>query len=321
MESLIQVKRLLDNVDSLPLSKIIIDMLPIALECKDYIGYCALSQLETPMVNIPSKYKVQLMTIGRPLLLHGLSEEEVKKVILDGVKEATELKALTQEGVSLRSVGEVEAWLKKSKETIDAGSYDTSCEVYQEASSRITQMQRMYETIRGYVTAKLMYYQQFFVLQAKISTNQSVQSFDMEKVFIVHGHNGELKQAVARLVERQGLQAIILQEQTNPSATIIENFERHSDVGCAICLFTADDYGRAKGDTEDRLRARQNVVFETGYFAGKLGRDRVILIADRNIEIPSDLNGVLYAERSNWQFEVLKGLRRIGYNIDYNKLD
>ena len=141
------------------------------------------------------------------------------------------------------------------------------------------------------------------------------------KVFVVHGHNGEIKEAVAQLIEKQGIQAIILHEQANQGATIIEKFERNSDVGGAVCLFTADDLGRAKKDSEDKMRARQNVVFEAGYFIGKLGRNNVILIADKGVEIPSDLQGVVYTESNNWQFSVLKELKAMGYCIDYNKID
>ena len=79
--------------------------------------------------------------------------------------------------------------------------------------------------------------------------------------------------------------------------------------------------GRAKSDNEDKKRARQNVVFEAGYFIGKLGRSNVILIADKGVEIPSDLQGVVYTETNNWQFSVLRELKAMGYCIDYNKID
>jgi Predicted nucleotide-binding protein containing TIR-like domain len=46
-------------------------------------------------------------------------------------------------------------------------------------------------------------------------------------VFIVHGHNGPAKVEVARLIERAGLNAIILHEQPNAGRTIIEKFEAH----------------------------------------------------------------------------------------------
>lgn len=141
-----------------------------------------------------------------------------------------------------------------------------------------------------------------------------------DRVFVVHGHDGELKQSVARLVEKQGLRAIILSEQANKGKTIIEKFEENSDVSGAICLFTADDFGRAKSDAEDLPRARQNVVFEAGYFMGKLSRSRVVIIAEHGVELPSDMQGIVYTDKSNWEVDVLKELRAMGYTIDFNKL-
>ena len=143
---------------------------------------------------------------------------------------------------------------------------------------------------------------------------------DSFKVFIVHGHDGELKEAVARTIEKQGIMAIILSEQTNTGKTIIEKFEAYSDVSGAICLFTADDTGKKKSAKDDLPRARQNVVFETGYFMGKLGRDHVVILADKGVEIPSDLSGVVYTDTNNWRLELLKELNAIGYSIDFNKL-
>ena len=143
---------------------------------------------------------------------------------------------------------------------------------------------------------------------------------DCSKVFIVHGHDGELKESVARIIEKQGISAIILSEQANQGRTIIEKFEDYSDVGGAICLFTADDFGRSKNEDTDQNRARQNVVFETGFFMGSLGRKRVIILADSGIEVPSDLSGVVYTSTANWQFDLLKELNAMGYSIDLNKL-
>lgn len=143
---------------------------------------------------------------------------------------------------------------------------------------------------------------------------------DFSKVFIVHGHDGELKQSVARLVEKQDLEAIMLSEQANKGKTIIEKFEENSDVSGAICLFTADDFGRAKAAAEDQPRARQNVVFEAGYFMGKLSRSRVVIIAEHGVELPSDMQGIVYTDKSNWEVDVLKELKAMGYTIDFNKL-
>ena len=85
-------------------------------------------------------------------------------------------------------------------------------------------------------------------------------------------------------------------------------------------MFTADDCGRAKADKTDNTRARQNVVLETGYFMGKLGRDHVVLLADKGIEMPSDLSGVVYTDTGSWQFALLKEMDAMGYKVDLNKL-
>jgi hypothetical protein len=142
---------------------------------------------------------------------------------------------------------------------------------------------------------------------------------DFNRVFIVHGHNGELKEGVARLLEQQGIQPIILHEQVNRGATIIEKIESNSDVQAAVCLFTADDYGHSATDQEKQPRARQNVVFEAGYFMGKLGRENIVIISDKGVELPSDLQGVVYTDTQLWKMELLKELKAIGYSIDFNK--
>lgn len=120
--------------------------------------------------------------------------------------------------------------------------------------------------------------------------------------------------------KKLSINPIILSEQENSGQTIIEKFESNSNVGCAIALFTADDKGKEKNKNKYQNRARQNVVFETGYFMGKIGRDRVIIIADQGIEIPSDLQGVLWTNSENWKFDLAKQLKAIGYDIDFNKL-
>ena len=141
------------------------------------------------------------------------------------------------------------------------------------------------------------------------------------KVFIVHGHDGELKAKVARRLEQQGIEAIILSEQVNRGRTIIEKLEAYSDVNVAIILFTQDDLGVAKEEKgNEKYRARQNVVFEAGYFMGYLGRENIIMIADENVEIPGDLSGMVYTTRDSWEFEMLKELNAAGMKVNMNKL-
>jgi predicted nucleotide-binding protein len=118
------------------------------------------------------------------------------------------------------------------------------------------------------------------------------------KVFVVHGHDNEVKESVARFLEKLELQPVILHEQPNQGRTVIEKFEvSSSDVAFAIVLLTPDDVGHAANvPTELRTRARQNVILELGYFLGRLGRSRVCALHRGGLELPSDFQGVVYIE-------------------------
>jgi predicted nucleotide-binding protein len=110
------------------------------------------------------------------------------------------------------------------------------------------------------------------------------------KVFVVHGHDETALQATARFVEQLKLEAIVLREQPDRGLTIIEKFEHSAaEVGFAIVLLTPDDLSGPAGGSASGTRARQNVIFELGYFAGKLGRGRTCLLRKGSVDIPSDL--------------------------------
>lgn len=149
-----------------------------------------------------------------------------------------------------------------------------------------------------------------------------------KRIFVVHGHDEEMKQATARTLSTLGLEPIILHEQANEGKTLIEKFEKHADAGFAVVLLSPDDmaYAKDSGPKTAKPRARQNVILELGYFAAKLGRARVFpLYRERsNIELPSDIAGVIYTpyDRAGggWRFNLAKELKACGYDIDANRL-
>ena len=146
------------------------------------------------------------------------------------------------------------------------------------------------------------------------------------KIFVVHGHDGEMKQTVARTLEKLGLEPVILHEQPNRGRAIIEKFEDCSEtISFAIILLSPDDKGCEANNFPEsaKLRARQNVILELGYFIGKLGRNKVfVLFKDEiNFEHPSDFVGVLYTPfKGGWEFEMVKELQTCGYDVDANNL-
>ncbi|WP_247618065.1 TIR domain-containing protein, partial [Pseudomonas syringae] len=94
-----------------------------------------------------------------------------------------------------------------------------------------------------------------------------------------HGEGGWLKELSVPRVGTVGyFCSASLKEQPDRGRTIIEKFEQTSDVGYAVVLLTPDDIVSAVQVNMPSARARQNVIFELGYFAGKLGRGRVCLL-------------------------------------------
>jgi len=148
---------------------------------------------------------------------------------------------------------------------------------------------------------------------------------DSKRVFVVHGHDGEAKEGTARFLEKLGLQPIILHEQPNSGRTIIEKFEIYSgDIAFAVILLTPDDLGSAANPPAlSKPRARQNVVMELGYFIGKLGRPRVAALYKGDVELPSDIQGVLYIEMDPagaWKTKLAQEFGQVKLLIDISAL-
>ena len=146
-----------------------------------------------------------------------------------------------------------------------------------------------------------------------------------EDIFIVHGSNVAAREAVSRFIESLELRAIILHEQPSLGRTIIEKFEDHStNAGFAVVLLTPDDLGAPHDKPEEtKSRARQNVIFELGYFVAQLGRDRVCALYKKGVEIPSDYLGIVYIDlddEGGWKLPLAKEIKQAGINFDMNKV-
>lgn len=142
------------------------------------------------------------------------------------------------------------------------------------------------------------------------------------KVFVVHGHDEAARNEVARTLEAGDFQPIILNEQPNRGMSIIEKIEAYDRVGFAVVLLTPDDVGGQAGE-EMMPRARQNVVFELGYFIKGLGRSRVCALKKGDIEVPSDYLGVVWVDMDEpgaWKMTLAHELDAAGFEVDYGRM-
>ena len=143
---------------------------------------------------------------------------------------------------------------------------------------------------------------------------------DDKDVFVIHGKNQEVLESVKLFLKELGLNPIILSDQPGRGRTIIRKFEDHAQVKYAVALLTPDDkalLNESNGKKEE-LRARQNVIFEKGFFIGSLGRDRVTALLLGETQIPSDYSGVEYIklDQPTWKNKLYKELYAAGFSIE-----
>src|SRR5699024_8654437 len=148
------------------------------------------------------------------------------------------------------------------------------------------------DTIYSFNQQFLGYFEK--VLQDIINANPELEGDSIEKVegntvFIIHGHDNGLKNEVKLLLTRVGVNNIVLHEQPDKGRNIIDKIVEESYTSnYAIALLSPDDILN-----DGSKRSRQNVILEAGYFIGRLGKERVRLLKKGDIEIPSDLQGIL----------------------------
>lgn len=147
-----------------------------------------------------------------------------------------------------------------------------------------------------------------------------------KKVFVVHGHDERSKTNLEVFLHEIGLEPVVLHRQADEGLTIIEKFEKHGDVGYAFILLTPDEIAylsseenKPDGERLKEFRARPNVIFEFGYFIGRLGRSKVCCLHTGNVKLPSDVSGVIY---KNYQtsieevaYSIIKDLKAAGYTV------
>jgi predicted nucleotide-binding protein len=174
-----------------------------------------------------------------------------------------------------------------------------------------------------------------------------------KNVFIVHGNDHEPMKELKSMLFELGLNPIVLHEQVSGgSSTLAEKLEEYANnVGYAFVILTPDDIGGQRAIMQKKLvkdtswlpvprplivtvglvdeilncfepRARQNVIFEMGYFWGMLQRKRVCCLLKGIVQKPSDIEGVVYIHFENSidkeiRLEIMKVLKKAGYEIRF----
>jgi predicted nucleotide-binding protein len=275
----------------------------------------------------------QLQTYERPLktlvrLLHGSNLEEINQSLIQGVDFDAFIAASEKTGGSIIGSAQL-VWPEDEKQVLgltlillDKLSGDSNyamnfSHTYFYAGNKV--IAGIHTLTSQVIIPFVRDYKAYVMRHGKTEATSATRT--AKQVFIVHGHDGEAKESVARFLSTIGFTPIILHEQPNKGRTIIEKVEAFSEVGFAVVLLTPDDEGKAKSATQVEPRARQNVLFELGYFIGCLGRDRVCALLRDEVSIPSDFDGVVWTKMDSgngWKQALGKELEASGYEIDWN---
>ncbi len=149
------------------------------------------------------------------------------------------------------------------------------------------------------------------------------------QVFLVHGRDEKLKDAVAALLERAGPHPVtILNERPGDRRMLVEHpEERTADSRYAVILLTADDVAGPRLDSGREphlsLRARQGVVFEMGVLVAALTPRCLCVLYEDGVERPCDIDGITYVLldlAGTWRSKLLLHLRGAGLDYDLNML-
>ena len=144
-------------------------------------------------------------------------------------------------------------------------------------------------------------------------------------IFVVHGHARAAMHEAVRVLERgTGREVIVLHEQANAGRTILEKFENYAaPASFAVVLLTGDDEGGIRTSNDKHLRGRQNVIFELGFFFGKLGRRRIVVLLEENVEKPSDIDGLVYInldQAGAWKQALARELEAADIPVDRSRI-
>ncbi|MCK4653031.1 MAG: nucleotide-binding protein [Candidatus Cloacimonetes bacterium] len=111
-------------------------------------------------------------------------------------------------------------------------------------------------------------------------------------VFIIHGHDEMNKLRLRDLLQNYfGLNPSLMKSEPGMSRSLLEKFEQSASAcALAFAIITPDD--EIINHAQSYCQARPNVIFEAGWFVGRLGIPRVCLLLKNGTTVHSDIDGI-----------------------------
>lgn len=132
--------------------------------------------------------------------------------------------------------------------------------------------------------------EQIFEIRANSELRTPVPDMPV-RVFITHGRAQDWRAVKDHIENEVGIKTAELAQQPNLGRTVIEKLlDTADECDCAVIVMTGDDM-----NDQGEAKVRENVMHEIGFFQGRYGRDRVILLHENDVNVPTNLSGVVYS--------------------------
>ena len=151
----------------------------------------------------------------------------------------------------------------------------------------------------------------FSVFERWVERGRIQQPVFSPTIFIGHGRAADWKELRDRLRDHHNLDVRAFESDPRAGQAVQQVLEEELDrASFALLVHTAEDEQQ-----DEQVRARQNVIHETGLFQGRLGFERTIILREEGCESFSNLAGVQEVRYSKGHVletisEVLATIRR-----------
>jgi predicted nucleotide-binding protein len=159
---------------------------------------------------------------------------------------------------------------------------------------------------------------------SKTYTSESFAPKKITQVLLVHGRDMETSQAVASYIESLGLQVVTSSQHSDRQFDVLA-----TEVAFAVVLLTADDLVVSKSESQiTKFHASQNVIYELGFFRGKLGYRRVCALfksdPEMSVELPAESFRVVYIPLDSigmWKLMLSKQMQEAGISVNPGNIE
>lgn len=141
------------------------------------------------------------------------------------------------------------------------------------------------------------------------------------RVLVIADGDHKAKDEVVLFINKLHLQPIIFDNIPNSGFTQEDILEKNSAVDFAIFIYTSSEFG---GKNSLQPRSNQSLVYKHGYLTSKLGRNKICVLCEEGVNLPSILYDVLYIpfeQSGTWKYNLAKEMKACGLEIDKNLIN